>query len=99
MEGIIPDDRLITWEFYQNRPISRPPSSTADYLIFTSPSNATAWLEVHTPLPYQTLVAIGKTTDKALAARGLEKRIRAGHPTEEAIWDAIWKHRTRWQGH
>lgn len=89
MHGIIPAERLIEWEFYENVPGGNIPKSTADYMIFTSPSNADAYLDIHELDENQMVVAIGKTTDTALERRGISKKIRAEHPTEESIWEAI----------
>lgn len=93
MHGIIPADRLIEWEFYENVPAKNIPKSTADYMIFTSPSNANAYLNTHELNENQMVVAIGKTTDAALENRGILKKIRAEHPTEESIWEVILKDR------
>lgn len=89
MHGIIPAERLIEWEFYKNVPAQDIPKSTADYMIFTSPSNADAYLDVHELEDNQMVVAIGKTTDAALERRGISKKIRAEHPTEKSIWEVI----------
>lgn len=89
MHGIIPAERLIEWEFYENVPARNIPKSTADYLIFTSPSNADAYLDIHELDDNQMVVAIGKTTDTALEKRGISNKIRAEHPTEDSIWEVI----------
>lgn len=91
MHGIIPADRLIEWEFYENVPAKSILKSNADYMIFTSPSNADAYLDACELGENQTVVAIGKTTDAALERRGILEKIRAEHPTEESIWEAIQK--------
>lgn len=93
MRGIVPEDQLVEWEFYENLPKKHIPKSEADYLIFTSPSNAEAYLDLHELNEYQTVVAIGKTTNGALKKRGISKRICAEHPTEEWVWEAILKNR------
>ena len=78
MHGIIPAERLIEWEFYENVSAKNIPKSSADYMIFTSPSNADAYLDVHELDDNQMVVAIGKTTDAALEKRGILKHARAG---------------------
>lgn len=93
MHGTVPADRLIEWEFYENRPRTRLEKQEADYLIFTSPSNAKAYLDIHALGTHQTAVAIGRSTDKALGGWGISSRIRAEHPTEESMWEAILGHR------
>lgn len=93
MRGAVPDSQLIEWEFYENAPAPHIPKTDADYLVFTSPSNADAYLDAHELAANQTAVAIGKTTDAALEKRGVGNRIRAEHPVEEWIWQAVWTHR------
>ncbi len=52
----------------------------ADYLIFTSPSNADAYLDLHELDENQVVVAIGKTTETALERHGVLNIICAEHP-------------------
>ena len=92
MHGVIPAERLIEWEFYENVPAVNISKSSAKYMIFTSPSNADAYLDLHELDENQMVVAIGKTTDTALEKRGISKKIRAEHPTEESIWEVICVH-------
>ncbi|NEN23529.1 hypothetical protein G3O08_08450 [Cryomorpha ignava] len=91
MHGIVPENQLIEWEFYENVSAPEISKSTADYLIFTSPSNADAYLDLYELGENQVVVAIGKTTDTALEKRGVLNKIRAEHPLEEWIWGAILK--------
>ena len=91
MHGIVPENQLIEWEFYENVAAPEISKSNANYLIFTSPSNADAYLDFHELDANQLVVAIGKTTDAALEMRGIINKIRAEHPTEESIWAAICK--------
>lgn len=91
MHGIVPQNQLIEWEFYENVPAKSIPKTDADYLIFTSPSNADAYLNLHELDMNQIVVAIGKTTDMALEKRGVLNKIRAEHPVEESIWEVIMK--------
>lgn len=96
MHGKIPENKLIEWEFYENIPVDRILKTSATYIVFTSPSNADAYLDIHDPESYQIIVAIGKTTFAALKKRGISSEIlRAQHPTEESIWEAIYKHTSR----
>lgn len=89
MRGIISDRQLIVWEFYENVPAPEISKSTANYLIFTSPSNADAYLDLYKLDEHQTVVAIGKTTQAALEKRGILNSICAEHPEEEWIWREI----------
>lgn len=92
MHGIVPKNQLIEWEFYENVAAPEISKSNADYLIFTSPSNAEAYLDLYELYENQIVVAIGKTTNAALQKRGILNKICAEHPVEEWIWSAICKH-------
>lgn len=93
MHGVIPANRLIEWEFYENVAAENIVQTDANYLIFTSPSNAAAYLDSYSLFEDQILVAIGKTTFEALKKRGISNEIiRAQHPTEESIWESISFH-------
>ena len=92
MHGIISENQLIEWEFYENVCAPEISKTDADYLIFTSPSNADAYLDLYELGEKQMVVAIGKTTDLALEKRGVLNKICAEHPIEEWIWKAILIH-------
>ena len=89
MHGIIPAIQLIEWEFYENIAASDISKTNANYLIFTSPSNADAYLDLFDLDANQIVVAIGKTTQAALEKRGILNSICAEHPEEEWIWREI----------
>ena len=89
MRGIISAEQLIEWEFYENVPANHIPKTNADYLIFTSPSNANAYLDLYELDENQVVVAIGKTTNAALEKLGVLNKICAEHPGEEWVWKAI----------
>lgn len=93
MHGVVPEKQLIEWEFYENVPKQSIAKSDAEYLIFTSPSNADSYLDVNCIDLHQIAVAIGKSTDHRSKERGIENRIQAEHPTEESIWNRILEHR------
>jgi len=77
------------WSVYDNRPIHAPPRSTADVLVFTSPMNAINYLEHHTVLPGQKVVAIGNTTAETLRGKGIVSVNVAGSPDEIAMAEAV----------
>lgn len=93
MHGLIAANQLIEWEFYRNKPKKHPTKTEAQYVIFTSPSNANAYLDHHVLDTTQVAVAIGKSTEGALKTRQISNFIRATHPTEESMWEAILMHR------
>lgn len=74
-----------TLDVYDNHPISDPPLSTADVMVFTSPMNAEAYFAVHRPNERQTCVAIGKSTAAALRTFGITELLIPETPTEESL--------------
>ncbi len=54
-------------------------------LVFTSPLNAKAYYEKHPIDKAQSVIAIGKTTAKALTALGIKKVVIADKPTEKEM--------------
>lgn len=62
-----------------------------DCLVFTSPLNVGAFFAKQKPLPYQRIVAIGKTTAEALQKNGVEKMEIAESPAGEGLAGAVEK--------
>lgn len=88
----LPPHQLVDWPFYTNHPSPPKEASEADYLIFTSPSNALAYFGVHKLNHKQVAVAIGNSTFSALGKSGITRSIKSEAPTEEGIWEAITKY-------
>ncbi len=59
------------------------------YLVFTSPLNAQAYFSKYKLISNQTLIAIGKTTARALHQLGVAKIHIADAPSEEALANLI----------
>jgi uroporphyrinogen-III synthase len=72
-------------DVYDNRPITDPPVSNAEVLVFTSPMNAEAYFAVHHPNERQSCVAIGKSTAAALRTFGITEPLIPEMPTEESL--------------
>ncbi len=85
----LPADQLVDWPFYNNHPSPPEAASDADYLIFTSPSNARSYLEAHGMKSTQIAVAIGDSTFRALQDLVTTTVLKSESPTEEFIWDVI----------
>ena len=74
---------------YDNGPMPNPPRLDADVLVFTSPMNAQAYFAQHQLQAHQRVVAIGRTTESALAHLGITGVRVAGEPKELAMADAV----------
>jgi uroporphyrinogen-III synthase len=91
LSRILTPEQIVEFEHYETRHKKDIPVSTATYLLFTSPSNAEAYLGIHKMMPYQKAVAIGQTTFKALEDLGVENKMASQTPSEEGFWEAIQK--------
>lgn len=60
-----------------------------DYLLFTSPLNAQAFLEKYSLAPSQTVVAIGSTTSTYLLKQGIHWVQTAERPEESAMLEIL----------
>jgi len=89
----IPADRLIEFPFYLNSPAPPETATDADYLVFTSPSNAAAYLSKHRLAPGQRAVAIGESTASRLTELGASGFIVSDSPDAAGVWKAISYHR------
>jgi uroporphyrinogen-III synthase len=80
---------LIELQAYSTLPAKEIYKSAAKYLLFTSPSNAEAYLNAHELANDQVLVAIGPTTAEAIRLTSSHVVLTAPEPTERAIWETI----------
>lgn len=85
----VPLDRLVDFPFYLNSPAPPETATDADYLVFTSPSNAAAYLSKHPLAPGQRAVAIGESTAARLAELGVSGFIVSASPDAAGVWKAI----------
>lgn len=60
-----------------------------DYLVFTSPLNATAYFQKYNWKPTQKVIAIGKTTANALKKIGINHLIIANTTSEKGLAEAV----------
>ncbi len=82
-------NQLLDFPFYKTLPQPPVVASDADYLVFSSPSNAEAYLGRHRATTSQRVVAIGESTGKSIYALGLRGFLISEEPRPEAIWKAI----------
>lgn len=88
--ALLSDDfTCVHLEIYDNRPVTDPPFSAADVLVFTSPMNARAYFSRHTLLQNQRVVAIGRSTEATLTELGLPEIHTAAEPTESGLAEAV----------
>ena len=77
------------FEIYDNQPVEKPLQRTEKVLAFTSPMNAEAYFSQHALLPYQRVVAIGGTTDRALQHLGIKEVTIAAEASELGLAEAV----------
>lgn len=88
----VTSERLIDFPFYLNSPAPPETATDADYLVFTSPSNAAAYLGEHRLAPGQQAVAIGESTASRLIELGVSGFIVSESPDAAGVWKAISEH-------
>ncbi|MCA1750515.1 MAG: uroporphyrinogen-III synthase, partial [Flavobacteriales bacterium] len=85
----IPAESLVDFPFYLTLPDPPDAPSDADYLVFTSPSNAGAYLGMHELQRGQKAVAIGRSTATRISEEGLTDFLVSTAPTPEGVWRCI----------
>lgn len=85
----VPEERLVDFPFYLTLPVPPDNPSDADYLVFTSPSNATAYLGKHGLHAGQKAVAIGHSTAFRMSKEGLNDFLVSEAPSPEGVWRCI----------
>lgn len=76
------------FEIYDNQPVANPAQRQEQVLAFTSPMNAEAYFSQHALLPFQRVVAIGGTTDRALQHIGIREVVIAAESSERGLAEA-----------
>jgi uroporphyrinogen-III synthase len=74
---------------YDNQPKIDFDIPKCDILIFTSPMNAQVYYSKYLAKTNQALIALGKTTAKALRKLGLDNIIISETPSEEGMWETV----------
>jgi uroporphyrinogen-III synthase len=84
-------EQIIDWPFYRSDAIDSIPLVEAEYYIFTSPSNAEAYLENYN-LPMEAVVLVfGESTKSAVKKCTMAKVLMTEVPGEEGVIKAIQK--------
>ena len=76
---------------YKNEIKSNFSIPTCDILAFTSPLNVKAYFQKYALQPKQKVIAIGKTTQKALQTLGIKNIVVAQQPSETGLAQSIIK--------
>jgi len=89
LREVITGTQLVDWPFYE--PVPDPPKHPVydDYLVFTSPSNAKAYLKSQRVRSGQRIVAIGESTARGIMELGITGFLISASPTPEGIWQSI----------
>lgn len=89
LHDVLMPPQLVDWPFYTTSP--NPPGHPVydDYLVFTSPSNAKAYLQSQRIRSGQRIVAIGHSTAAAIMEKGITGFLVSEAPSPEAIWKCI----------
>jgi len=88
-KGLSPDTKVIDLPVYQTVLVEEVEPSSADVLVFTSPSNVDAYFADNLLDPYQKVVAIGKSTGKKFDEMGV-KYILPYSPDEVGLAEAVF---------
>jgi uroporphyrinogen-III synthase len=82
-------DQIIDWPFYRSEPKSDIPEVAADNYIFTSPSNAEAYLTKHDLPEKSAAVVFGESTKIAIQKKAKVKIVVTKQPGEESAIQRI----------
>ena len=84
------DTKIIDLPVYETVADEEIEVSTADVLVFTSPSNVDAYFRDNLLDPYQKVIAIGKSTGKKLEEMGVNNYILPFSPDEVGLAEAVF---------
>jgi len=79
----LPPSQILDWPFYQTQAKQEITEVTADYYIFTSPSNAEAYLQTHQLTKGAVVIVFGDSTKKAVEQYTTAKILLTDRPGEE----------------
>lgn len=82
LQGQLEMDDLVVYDNTIKKDFNLP---NCQYLVFTSPLNATAYFQKYPLKKEQKVIAIGKTTEKALTNFGIPNIVTAIQPSEKAL--------------
>lgn len=85
LREVLPDERIIDWPFYQSVVKTEIPKVEADVYIFTSPSNAEAYLSKYELGSKSTVIVFGQSTKKAVEKYTNAEVLTTEEPGEAGI--------------
>jgi hydroxymethylbilane synthase len=88
-KGLSPDTKVIDLPVYETVLVDQVEASSADVLVFTSPSNVDAYFAENLLDPYQKVVAIGKSTGKKFDEMGVKYALPYS-PDEVGLAEAVF---------
>lgn len=83
LREVLQAEQILDWPFYQTQAKQEIPEATADYYIFTSPSNAEAYLQAHQLTKGAVVIVFGDSTKKAVEQYTTAKILLTEMPGEE----------------
>ncbi len=89
-QGLPADTRVIDLPVYETIREDDVAETTAQVLIFTSPSNVEAYFAGNLLDPYQKVIAIGKSTGKKLEELGVSNYVLPFSPDEVGLAEAVF---------
>lgn len=92
LNGLFPHTRLVEYVCYRTEAKAHIPEYPAQYMVFTSPSNAEAYLAQYMPREDACAVAMGPSTCSTLQKHAWRQIVQPAKPEEESIWEAIKAH-------
>jgi uroporphyrinogen-III synthase len=89
LREVLPAERIIDWPFYRSIAKTDLDELNADIYIFTSPSNAEAYLNLHAIDHNATVIVFGQSTKKAVEKYTTARVLITDQPGEESVLDTI----------
>lgn len=89
LREVLSTEQIIDWPFYRSEPKSNIPEIAADYYIFTSPSNAEAYLAKHDLPEKSAVVVFGESTKTAVQKKANIRILVTKPPGEESAIQRI----------
>lgn len=86
---LTPDTKIIELPVYETVIVDKVSASSAEVLIFTSPTNVTAYFKDNLVEPHQRIISIGKSTGKKLEEVGLDYALPYS-PDELGLAEAVF---------
>jgi len=89
LREVLPAERILDWPFYRTEAKAKVPKADADVYIFTSPSNAKAYLSKFEISSAAKVIVFGESTKKAVETLTTVKIFVTDEPGEERALQLI----------